>query len=69
MPAEIVKNRFLRLDSEHIRYVLDCLEKNTTQVKNIRSYTLSALFNAPVTISQYYTSLVSHDMAQGYNSC
>lgn len=69
MPAEIVKNRFLRLDSEHIRYVLDCLEKNTTQVKNIRAYTLSALFNAPVTISQYYTSLVSHDMAQGYNSC
>lgn len=69
MPAEIVKNRFLRLDSEHIRYVLDCLEKNTTQVKNIRAYILSTLFNAPVTISQSYTSLVSHDMAQGYNSC
>lgn len=66
MPAEIVKSRLLKLDSEHIRYVMDCLNKNTTLVGNIRAYTLSALFNAPVTISQYYASLVSHDMAQGF---
>lgn len=66
MPAEIVKSRLLKLDSEHIRYVMDCLNKNTTLVGNIRAYTLSALFNAPVTISQYYSSLVSHDMAQGF---
>lgn len=66
MPAEIVRGRLLKLDSEHIRYVMDCLNKNTTLVGNIRAYTLSALFNAPVTISQYYSSLVSHDMAQGF---
>jgi len=66
MPAEVVKSRLLKLDSEHIRYVMDCLDKNTTLVGNIRAYTLSALFNAPVTISQYYASLVSHDMAQGF---
>lgn len=66
MPAEVVKSRLLKLDSEHIRYVMDCLSKNTTLVGNIRAYTLSALFNAPVTISQYYASLVSHDMAQGF---
>lgn len=66
MPAEIVKSRLLKLDGEHIRYVMDCLNKNTTLVGNIRAYTLSALFNAPVTISQYYASLVSHDMAQGF---
>lgn len=66
MPAEIVRSRLLKLDSEHIRYVMDCLNKNTTLVGNIRAYTLSALFNAPVTISQYYSSLVSHDMAQGF---
>lgn len=66
MPAEIVRSRLLKLDSEHIRYVMDCLSKNTTLVGNIRAYTLSALFNAPTTISQYYASLVSHDMAQGF---
>lgn len=66
MPAEVVKSRLLKLDSEHIRYVMDCLNKNTTLVGNIRAYTLSALFNAPVTMSQYYASLVSHDMARGF---
>ena len=66
MSAEVVKSRFLKLDSGHIRYVMDCLDKNTTLVGNIRAYTLTALFNAPVTISQYYASLVSHDMAVGF---
>ena len=63
--TEVVKSRFLKLDGRHIRYVLDCLDKNTTLVGNIRAYTLSALFNAPVTMEQYYASLVSHDMAEG----
>ena len=64
----MVKSRLLKLDSEHIRYVMDCLDKNTTLIGNIRAYTLSALFNAPVTISQYYSSLVSHDMANGFGA-
>lgn len=66
MCTEVVKSRFLKLDSSHIEYVMDCLDKNTTLVGNIRAYTLSALFNAPVTISQYYASLVRHDMANGF---
>ena len=66
MNAEVVKSRYLKLDSGHIQYVMDCLDKNTTLVGNIRAYTLSALFNAPVTISQYYSSLVRHDMACGF---
>ena len=66
MCTEVVKSRFLKLDSSHIEYVMGCMDKNTTLVGNIRAYTLSALFNAPVTISQYYTSLVSHDMARGF---
>ncbi len=66
MCTEVAKNRFLKLDSSHIEYVMDCLDRNTTLVGNIRAYTLSALFNAPVTISQYYASLVSHDMAYGF---
>ena len=68
MSTEVVKSRFLKLDSGHIQYVMDCLDRNTTLIGNIRAYTLSALFNAPVTISQYYASLVSHDMAAGFGS-
>lgn len=63
MPTEAVQSRLLSLDSEHIRYVMECLDHNTTAVGNIRAYILSALYNAPVTISQYYSSLVRHDMA------
>lgn len=66
VPAAIVQSRFLKLDREHILYVLECLQRNTTQVGNIRAYTLSALYNAPVTISQHYMSQVSHDMAQDW---
>jgi len=61
-PAEVVKSRLLKLDSEHIRYVLDCMKNNTTYVRNIKKYLLAALFNAPSTIDNYYSSLVNHDM-------
>lgn len=62
-PAEVVKSRLLKLNSMHIEYVLECVAKNTTEVRNIKKYLLAALYNAPVTIDSYYTSLVSHDMA------
>ena len=65
MSTEVVKSRFLKLDSGHIQYVMDCLNRTTTLVRNIRAYILSALFNAPVTLSQYYLSLVSIDVAYG----
>lgn len=61
-PAEVVKSRFLKLNSSHIEYVLDRMRENTTYVRNIKKYLLAALYNAPVTIDSYYTSLVSHDM-------
>ena len=64
MPTGVVKSRFLKLNCEHIAYVLDSLNQNTTLVKNIKAYTLAALYNAPTTIGQYYASLVSHDLAQ-----
>lgn len=62
-PAEVVKSRLLKLNSMHIEYVLECMAKNTTEVRNIKKYLLAALYNAPATIDSYYTSLVSHDMA------
>ena len=61
-PAEAVKARFLKLDSSHVQYVMDCMRENTTYVRNIKKYLLAALYNAPGTISNYYSSLVQHDM-------
>lgn len=64
-PAEAVKSRFMKLDSSHIEYVLSSMAENTTHVRNIKKYLLAALYNAPATISSYYTSLVNHDMYGG----
>lgn len=61
-PAEVVKSRFLKLTSSHIEYILDRMRENTTYVRNIKKYLLAALYNAPVTMDSYYTSLVSHDL-------
>ena len=64
-PAELVKSKFMKLNSEHIRFVLDCMQENTTKIRNIKQYLKAVLFNAPSTIDSYYTSLVAHDMASG----
>ena len=63
-PIEVVKSRFMKLDSEHIRYVLDCFKENTTKIRNIRQYILASLYNAPTTMGSYFDALVRHDMAQ-----
>ena len=64
-PAEVVKSRFMKLDSSHIEYVLSSMQENTTYVRNIKKNLLAALYNAPSTISSYYTSLVNHDLYGG----
>ena len=61
-PAAIVKSQLMKLEYEHIQFVLDCFKENTTRVRNIRQYLLAALYNAPITIDGYYTALVHHDM-------
>ena len=63
-PTEIVRSRFLKLNYSHIQYVLLCLQKNTTKVKNIKKYMLATLFNAPCTIEGYYQAEVNHDFPQ-----
>ena len=65
-PAELVKSKFMKLDGEHIRFVLDCMQENTTKIRNIKQYLKAVLFNAPNTINSYYTALVNHDMYGGY---
>uniref|UniRef100_UPI00259AED14 DUF6017 domain-containing protein n=1 Tax=uncultured Bacteroides sp. TaxID=162156 RepID=UPI00259AED14 len=61
IPTAVVRSRFLKLDREHILYVRDCLCTTTSTIKNIKAYALAALYNAPVTKEQYYTSLASRD--------
>jgi len=61
-PAELVKDKLMRLNSLHIEYVFECLENNTTHVRNIKKYMLAVLFNAPGTISHYYDRQVQHDL-------
>ena len=64
-PAQVVKSQLMKQDSSHIEFVLDCMKQNTTQIRNVKQYILAALYNAPLTINNYYQSLVQHDMATG----
>ena len=64
-PHEVVRSRFLKMDSSHIEFVMDCLQKNTTEIRNMKQYLLTVLFNAPTTINNHYTSQVNHDMYAG----
>ena len=59
---EVVKSQLLKINSEHIEYVLDCIKKNTTKIKNIKAYMLTCIYNAPQTISSFYTAEVNHDL-------
>ena len=65
-PHEIVRSRFLKLDNSHIEFVMDCLQKNTTEIRNMKQYLLTVLFNASTTISNHYTSQVNHDLYGGW---
>lgn len=64
-PAALVKSKLLKLDSEHIEYVLSSLQKNTSEVRNIKKYMLAVLFNAPTTIDSFYSAQVNHDLYGG----
>lgn len=64
-PAAVVKNRFMKLDYSHMEYVLLSLRKNTAKVGNIKAYLLTALYNAPLTISNYYQAEANHDLYGG----
>lgn len=61
-PVPVVKSRFMKLNHEHIEYILTCLGANTTKVGNIKAYLLTTLYNASMTISSYYTVEVNHDL-------
>ena len=64
-PYELVKSRFLKLDSSHVEYVMERMKDTTTKIANIRAYLITALYNAPATMSHYYQQEVQHDMYGG----
>lgn len=64
-PYELVKSKFLKLDSGHLEYVMGCMKNTTTKIANIKSYMVTALYNAPSTINHYYQQEVQHDMYGG----
>lgn len=64
-PSAVVKSRMMKINSSHVEYVFDCLDKNTTKVRNIKAYLLTALYNAPATIDSYYRAEVNHDLYGG----
>lgn len=61
-PTEVVKSRFLKLEAQHIQYVLDSLKDNPPHIRNIKKYLLAALYNAPLTIENYYAAQINHDL-------
>lgn len=65
IPQELVKSRMLKINSEHIEYIFECLKRNTTKVRNIKAYLKAVIYNAPVTISNYYSAEVNHDLYGG----
>lgn len=64
-PVNVVKSQFLKINSMHLEYVMDCMKKNPTKVRNIKQYLLAAIYNAPLTMQSYYQAWVNNDMAEG----
>ena len=65
VPAEAVRSRLLKLEAPHIQYVLDTLKDNPPRIRNIKQYLLAALYNAPLTIENYYAAQIEHDLCGG----
>ena len=64
-PYELVKSKFLKINSSHLEYVIGCMHNTTTKITNIKAYMVTALYNAPTTMNHYYQQEVQHDMYGG----
>ena len=62
-PAEVVRSRFMKLNADHIRFVLKCLAESTAPVRNMKQYLLATLYNAPTTMQLYYQNQTNHDLS------
>jgi len=62
-PAEVVRSRFMKLNADHIRFVLKCLAENSSLIRNMKQYLLASLYNAPTTMQLFYQNQTNHDLA------
>ena len=65
LPAEVVRSRLLKLTGAHLLYVLERVRENTTDVRHVKQYLLTALYNAPLTMDNHYALMVGHDLNGG----
>ena len=63
-PAEVVRSRFMKLNADHIKFVLKCLAENSSPIRNMKQYLLASLYNAPTTMQLYYQNQTNHDLAK-----
>ena len=64
-PAEVVRSRFMKLNADHIQFVLKCLAENSSPIRNMKQYLLASLYNAPTTMQLVYQNRTNHDFAHG----
>ena len=62
-PAEVVRSRFMKLNADHIRFVLKCLAENSSPIRDMKQYLLAPLYNAPTTMQLFYQNQTNHDLA------
>ena len=62
-PAEVVRSRFMKLNADHIHFVLKCLAENSSPIRNMKQYLLASLYNAPTTMQLFYQNQTNHDLA------
>ena len=63
-PAKVVRSRFMKLNADHIKFVLKCLAENSSPIRNMKQYLLASLYNAPTTMQLYYQNQTNHDLAK-----
>lgn len=61
--ADMVRERFMKLNGLDLQYVHEQMSRTTSDIKNIKAYLTKALFNAPTTRASYWESRVNHDLA------
>ena len=58
--------KFCKINQLHIEYVLDSMQKNQTNIGNIKAYLLTALYNSTITMDSYYQARVNYDLRENF---
>ena len=64
-PIEVVRSQFMKITREHIEFIMHCMKENTSKIKNMKQYLLATIYNAPLTMGNYYSSLAQYHISTG----